>query len=208
MPRNDTAAPGHVCPGTHIHAIDIAQPPGIDISPIADIDSHQKIVSAALAAKSSAETPKKARPEAIASDPPAPGSAPVVLVVAAPPGARARLVASLGGTVEPLVHPPEAIHSARVGGVRVVDRAVLHRERAHAGPLAQVRGLVGSCHGREGGSSLAAGLRSPRVLAPVVVFDALALLLLGEPDGEVGVEIAGGRGRPRERPPEPPLVRL
>src|SRR5262245_46630942 len=69
MPRNATAAPAHVCPGTRIHAIDIAQPPGIDISPIADIDSHQKIVSAALVAKSSAETPKKARPEAIASDP-------------------------------------------------------------------------------------------------------------------------------------------
>src|SRR5262249_7597245 len=137
-----------------------------------------------------------------------PGSALVVLVVAAPPGARARLVASLWGAVEPLVHPPAAVHSPRVGGVGVVDGAVLPRERAHAGPLAQVRGLVGSGHGREGGSPLAAGLRSPRVLAPVVVFDALALLLLGEPDGEVGVEIAGGRGRPRERPPEPPLVRL
>src|SRR5713226_5825631 len=60
MPRNDAAAPGHVCPGIRIHAIDMVQPPGIGIPPIADMDSHQAIVSAALAAKSSAETPKKA----------------------------------------------------------------------------------------------------------------------------------------------------
>src|SRR4030081_3581653 len=59
MPRNDAAAPGHVCPGIGIHAIDIVQPPGIGISPIADMDAHQTIVTAALAAKSSAETPKK-----------------------------------------------------------------------------------------------------------------------------------------------------
>jgi hypothetical protein len=64
MPRNDAAAPGHVCPGIRIHAIDIVQPPGIAISPIADMDAHQAIVTAALAAKSSAETPKKARWEA------------------------------------------------------------------------------------------------------------------------------------------------
>ena len=64
MPRNDAAAPGHVCPGIRIHAIDIVQPPGIGISPIADMDAHQTIVTAALAAKSSAETPKKARRDA------------------------------------------------------------------------------------------------------------------------------------------------
>ena len=46
------------------HAIDIVQPPGIGISPIADLDAHQTIVTAALAAKSSAEMPKKARWEA------------------------------------------------------------------------------------------------------------------------------------------------
>ena len=61
------AAPGHVCPGIRIQAIDMVQPPGIDISPIADMDSHPAIVSAALAAKSSAETPKKARSENHAS---------------------------------------------------------------------------------------------------------------------------------------------
>src|SRR5262249_2803545 len=63
MPRNDIAAPGHVWPGIRIHAIDIVQPPGIGIPP--DIDPHQTIVTAALAAKSSAETPKKARSAAL-----------------------------------------------------------------------------------------------------------------------------------------------
>jgi len=60
MPRNEAAAPGHVCRGIRIHAIDIVQPLGIGISLIADMDAHQTIVTAALAAKSSAETPKKA----------------------------------------------------------------------------------------------------------------------------------------------------
>src|SRR3984957_1339125 len=64
MPRKDAAAPGHVCPHIGIHAIDIVQPPGIGISPIADMDAHQTIVAAVLAAKSSAEMPKKARWEA------------------------------------------------------------------------------------------------------------------------------------------------
>jgi hypothetical protein len=64
MPRNDAAAPGHVCPGILIHTIDSVQPPGIGIPPIADMDAHQAIVAAALAAQSSAETPKKARWEA------------------------------------------------------------------------------------------------------------------------------------------------
>ncbi len=68
MPRNDAAAPGHVCPGIRIYAIDIVQPPGIGISPIADMDALQTIVAAALAAKSSAETPKKARWEARSAD--------------------------------------------------------------------------------------------------------------------------------------------
>src|SRR6266478_4182251 len=61
IPRNDAAVPGHVCPGIRIHAIDIVQPPGIGIPPIADMDAHQTIVTAALAAKSSANTPKNAR---------------------------------------------------------------------------------------------------------------------------------------------------
>jgi hypothetical protein len=64
MPRNDAPAPGHVCPGIRIHVIDIVQPPGIGISPIADMDAHLAIVTTALAAKSSAKMPKKARWEA------------------------------------------------------------------------------------------------------------------------------------------------
>jgi hypothetical protein len=44
-----------------IHAIDIVQPPGIGISLIADMDAHQRIVTAALTTKSSAETQKNTR---------------------------------------------------------------------------------------------------------------------------------------------------
>src|SRR5262245_845044 len=58
MPRNDAAAPGHVCPGIRIHTIDMVQPPGIGISLIADIDVHQSVVTTTLAAKNSAEVPK------------------------------------------------------------------------------------------------------------------------------------------------------
>src|SRR3989442_2866877 len=122
MPRNDAAAPRHVCPGIRIHAIDIVQPPGIGISPIADMDAHQTIVTAALAAKSSAETPKnaswRARSEAIRREISSPAVAPrqrrfrsalLVLVVAAPPGAR--LVSPLGVSLQPLVHAPAAVQS-------------------------------------------------------------------------------------------------
>src|SRR6266446_1459032 len=101
--------------------------------------AHRTIVPAALAAKSSAETPKKARWEDMRREiSPRNRSAPVVVVAAAPPDAH--LVASLWGAVEPLVHAPEAVQSARIGGIGVVDDAVLERERAHARPLARVRG--------------------------------------------------------------------
>src|SRR5207302_812657 len=63
----------------------------------------------------------------------------VVFVAAAPPRASARLVASLRRPVEPLIHPPQAVEAARVGGVRVVDDAVLERERAHARRFAEER---------------------------------------------------------------------
>src|SRR2546425_7825982 len=112
MPRNDAAAPGHVCPGIRIHTIDIVQPPGIDIPPIAEMDAHQPIVTAALAAKSSAETPKnaccEARSEAMRREISRPAvastqsrlrSALVVLVVAAPPVSR--LVTPPWRSVEP-----------------------------------------------------------------------------------------------------------
>ncbi len=79
MPRNNAAAPAHVCPGIRIHAIDIVQPPGIGISPIADMDADQTIVPAALAAKSSAETPKKGLLESVVMVVPLPRAAMMVL---------------------------------------------------------------------------------------------------------------------------------
>src|SRR2546430_3513222 len=69
----------------------------------------------------------------------------LVFVVAAPPDAA--LVAPLGGAVEPLVHAPEAIESACIGGISVIHDAVRERERAHARPFAYVRVHVGAAHG-------------------------------------------------------------
>src|SRR5262249_52517790 len=115
---------------------------------------------------------------------PRPGSALVVLVVAAPPDAR--LVAPPRGAVEPLVHAPEAVQSPRIGRIGVVDDAVLEDERAHARPLAYIRGRVGSAHGGHLDDGLRSRRRVHRAAAPVVVFgDPLALLLLGGPDVEV-----------------------
>jgi hypothetical protein len=64
MPRKDAAASSHVRPGISIQVMDMLQPPDIGISPIADIDPHQTIVTAVLAANSSAEMPKNVRSEA------------------------------------------------------------------------------------------------------------------------------------------------
>src|SRR5467141_209215 len=128
-------------------------------------------------------------------------SALVVLVVAAPP--EARLVAPLGCAVEPLVHAPKAVQSPRIGGIGVVDDAVLERERADARPLAHERGRVGSGRGRElGDRPLVAGFLEQRRLAPVVVFDdPLSLLLLGERRVVDKKKAPAARGRPRKRPP-------
>src|SRR6266542_237104 len=61
--------------------------------------------------------------------------------------------------VEPLVHAPEAVEPARVGGVGVVDDAVLERERAHAGSLLRVGRPVRAGRGGPLGEwPLAAGL--------------------------------------------------
>src|SRR5262249_34422636 len=100
----------------------------------------------------------------------------------APPDIR--LVAPERRAVEPLVHAPEAVESARVGGVRVVDDAIVEDERAHARPLARVGRRIGPAHRREDLRPLAATLE--RFLAVVVVVDAsVALLCLREADGEV-----------------------
>jgi hypothetical protein len=56
MARNEAAALAHVCPGILIHTIDIVQPPGMGISPIAAMDADQATVTAVLAANNSAET--------------------------------------------------------------------------------------------------------------------------------------------------------
>src|SRR5439155_9314077 len=59
-------------------------------------------------------------------------SALVVFVMSAPP--EPRLVAPFGRAVEPLVHAPEAVHSALVRGVGVVNNPILQHERAHTCP--------------------------------------------------------------------------
>jgi hypothetical protein len=64
IPTKEAPAAAQVCPGIRIHTMDIVHPPGIDILPIADIDAHQPIVPAALAARINVETPKKAYWEA------------------------------------------------------------------------------------------------------------------------------------------------
>jgi hypothetical protein len=70
-----------------------------------------------------------------------------VLVV--PVNPRHRFVPPIRCPVEPLVHSPEHIKAARVGGVGVVDDAVGECERAHARRLAGVGGDVGAGHGRK-----------------------------------------------------------
>jgi hypothetical protein len=106
----------------------------------------------------------------------------VVLVVALPPNAH--LVPPFWCSVEPLVHPPEAVHSARIGGIGVVDDAVFKHECAHARPFALEGGRIDSTHGcKLVLRSLAAAFltRSPQPLrfAGEVVLDTIALLLLG-----------------------------
>src|ERR1700744_4651142 len=64
MPRNEAAAPSHVCPRIRIHVIDMVQSPGIGIPRIADIDMHPTIVAAVLTMKSRAETLINARRDA------------------------------------------------------------------------------------------------------------------------------------------------
>src|SRR5882724_4601209 len=94
----------------------------------------------------------------------------VVLVVAAPPVTR--LIAPLGSAVQPLPHAPEAVQSARIGRIRVVDDAVLEGEGAHPRPLAEKGWHIDSCPKYVlGGRATRAGWL-PGALALVVVFDA------------------------------------
>ena len=121
------------------------------------------------------------------------------------------LVPTFRGAVEPLVHPPEAIQPTGISGIGVIDVPVLEHECAHARPVARVGERVRSAHGRifyhdirELGC-LVHGMAS----ALIVILDAsLALLLLGERDVEVGVEVVVERGRPGKRPPHPHPIGL
>src|SRR5476649_338078 len=72
-----------------------------------------------------------------------------IFVMAAPPGPL--LIASLGCAVEPLIHAPKPVQPAPIGGIGVVDDAILEREGAHAGPLAKICRRIGSTHGRVAG---------------------------------------------------------
>src|SRR5436309_9654344 len=140
---------------------------------------------------------------------PASRSALVVLVVAAPP--EARLVAPLGGAVEPLVHAPETVQSTRVRRIGVVDDAVLERERAHARRLARIRCNVGSDRGRHFDDWTLRTLlrrRAKSLWAEVVHGDSRPLLLLRVARLEVVVEVAPERRCPGEAPTHPALVRL
>ncbi|MGB6486194.1 MAG: hypothetical protein WBE91_04865 [Steroidobacteraceae bacterium] len=64
MPTKDAATPDHDSPGIRIHTMDIDQPPGIGISPIADMDADQTTVTVKLSAKISAEESQNALSDA------------------------------------------------------------------------------------------------------------------------------------------------
>src|SRR6266545_2001265 len=124
------------------------------------------------------------------------GSLAVVFVVPPEPVERVVVVAGFVApprcAVEPLVHAPEAVEPARVGGVGVVDDAVLERERAHAGSLLRVGRPVRAGRGGPLGEwPLAAGLpgRLQVERAEVVLTDSRLLLFLAVAGLEVGVEV-------------------
>src|SRR5438105_15804148 len=109
----------------------------------------------------------------------------LVLVMAAPPDAG--LVTAPRRAVEPLIHSPQTVQSARICGVGVVDDAVLECECAHAWSLADVRVHVGSAHGGELTGSVGCRARryeGDRFLLFVVVLDSLALFLFRERGAE------------------------
>src|SRR5207244_7454764 len=105
---------------------------------------------------------------------------------------------------------PEAVQSARIGGIGVVDDAVLERERAHARRLSRIRCGVGSDRRRHlGDRTLLAGLqrRTKTLWAEVVIGDSRPLLLLRVGRLEVVVEVASERRCPGEAPTHPALER-
>src|ERR1051325_10823613 len=116
----------------------------------------------------------------------------IVPVMVAQPVAG--VIAPPGGAVEPLVHPPETVQPARIGGISVVDGTVVEREGAHPRPLTRISRHIGPDHRGSRRSAVTRrprGLRRPRLGAPVIVVDTpLALLLFGDRDLEIEVEVA------------------
>src|SRR5690242_13154220 len=140
----------------------------------------------------------------------------LVLVMTTPPRAT-RFVAAQRRAIQPLVHAPQSIQSARVGRVGVEDDVVFQHEGAHAGSFPDIRERIGSTHARElADRALVAEAGTPfrdlpsfhlaarrlhRGLAAIVVFGAaFPLLLFGDADREVGVEVAAERRSPGKRP--------
>jgi hypothetical protein len=57
MPTKRAATPGHVRPHMGIHIIDMAQPPGMGMSLMVDMDPQAMRVAAAQTANSNAQAP-------------------------------------------------------------------------------------------------------------------------------------------------------
>ena len=218
----------HPCLSRHRHPRHRHRPAaGHRHSPIADMEPHQKVVSVALATKSSAEAPKNACCEVLSK---VMGhhllsrnwllTTAMLLITC-----RTRRV---GATREHSRYAPSG-HDRAMGTCPRGRRALAHRWNmcgrsrrlrgrcAHARSLANVGRRVGSAHSREGppigrrardlGPFLSAC--SQWRLGPIVVFDAaLALLLLRVRSAEVKIEVTADRGGPRERPAHPTLVGL
>src|SRR5260221_2018477 len=104
------------------------------------------------------------------------------------PPPRARFVAPLRRPVEPLVHAPEPVQSARISGIGVIDDAILEHKRAHAGSLPGVGADVGAGHRSVIRRARGCRWLQPRLMLVVVFEAALALLLLRKRDVEVEVE--------------------
>ena len=66
--------------------------------------------------------------------------------------------------------PPKAVQPTRIGGIDVVDDTILEHKRAHARPLARVRGRVGSGHDCVVGDGFRDRYRVHRVAAALVVY--------------------------------------
>src|SRR5579884_4011169 len=142
MPRNDAAAPNHVCPGIRIHAIDIVQPPGIGMRAVADIDEHRIIVIATLIANTSAETTKKARWGA--------RSALTVFIMESEPSHRPvpLLIATLWGSIKDSVIAHQKFSAAGIGGIGVVSNIRLAYKNAESMSFRQISGDVGAGRAR------------------------------------------------------------